>query len=117
MKRIKAKNISCQRKRKLKEEKDKYKSKIKLPSTSKLMATYLFVVLNIVLAFAMISMWHFADLSYLGVLITDVAAQVLTFFIYTRKAVIENSSGGITYDIAMNSIENNSSNDEDNMNC
>lgn len=117
LKRIKAKNVSRQRKRKLKEEKDKYRSKIKLPSTSKLMATYLFVVLNIVLAFAMISMWHFADLSYLGVLITDVAAQVLTFFIYTRKAVIENSSGGITYDIAMKSIENNSSNDEDNMNC
>ena len=117
LKRIKAKNVSRQRKKKIKEEKDKYKSKIKLPSTSKLMATYLFVVLNIVLAFAMISMWHFADLSYLGVLITDVAAQVLTFFIYTRKAVIENSSGGITYDIAMKSIENNSSNDEDNMNC
>lgn len=101
LKQIKAKNVSRQRRQSLKNEEDKYKQQIKLPSTSKLMAAYLFVVLNIVLAFAMISMWHFADLSYLGVLITDVAAQVLTYFIYTKKATIENTKGGITYDIAM----------------
>ena len=31
-------------------------------------------------------MWHFGDLSYLGVLITDVAAQILTYGIYCLKA-------------------------------
>lgn len=116
LKRIKAKNISRQRKQKLKEEKNKYKSKIKLPSTSKLMATYLFIILNVVLTFAMIAMWHFSDLSYLGVLITDVAAQVLTYLIYARKSMIENCAGGITYDMAMKSM-NDSFSDEEEKNC
>ena len=31
-------------------------------------------------------MWHFGDLSYLGVLITDVAAQIITYAIYCMKA-------------------------------
>lgn len=104
LKQIQKMNIVKQRKLKLKEEKKKYKSKPKLPSTSKLMAAYLFVVLNVVLIYAMVTMWRFMDLTYLGVLVTDVAAQVLTYFIYTKKATIENSVGGITYDMALKSI-------------
>lgn len=103
MKQVKKENIMRQRRQELRDEKNKYKSKLKLPSTSKLMATYLFCILNIVLIYAMVAMWHFMDLTYLGVLITDVAAQVLTYFIYARKATIENSAGGITYDMAMKS--------------
>ena len=34
----------------------------------------------------MVAMWQFADLSYLGVMITDIAAQVLVFAIYCMKA-------------------------------
>lgn len=104
LKQIQKMNIVKQRKLRLKEEKKKYKSKPKLPSTSKLMAAYLFVVLNVVLIYAMVTMWRFMDLTYLGVLVTDVAAQVLTYFIYTKKATIENSVGGITYDMALKSI-------------
>ncbi len=53
----------------------------------------------------MIAMWHFRDLTYLGVLITDVAAQVLTYFIYTKKATRENTVGGIKYETAMKALE------------
>lgn len=92
MRRIQAENASRKRIQQLKDEEKKYKYKRKLPSTSKLMATYLFVILNAVLVYAMVAMWCFRDLTYLGVLITDVAAQVLTYMIYSIKALKENTS-------------------------
>lgn len=107
MKREKAINQSKERELKLKEERDKYKKHIKLPSTTKLIAVYLFIILNIVLVYAMVCMWHFGDLSYLGVLVTDVAAQILTFVIYCAKSLKENSVGGIVYDMAMLDRNNN----------
>lgn len=114
MKRIQARNVSRRRRQCLKEERDKYKPRLKLPTTSKLMAAYLFAILNIVLVYAMLAMWHFMDLSYLGVLITDVAAQVLTYTIYSVKALKENSAGGITYDMAFKNTT--SGTDENEMN-
>lgn len=108
MKQIKNQNANRERLQALKAEQNKYRFQIKMPSTSKMMAMYLFVILNVVLIYAMVTMYSFRDLSYLGVLITDVAAQVLTYFIYARKATIENTSGGITYDIAMKNMENES---------
>lgn len=107
LKRIQRDNLYKERNSKLKEEKDKYKKQIKLPSTTKLIAVYLFIILNIVLIYAMVCMWHFGDLSYLGVLITDVAAQILTFVIYCAKSLKENSVGGIVYDMAMLDRNNN----------
>lgn len=101
LKRIQIENEYKERNRKLKEEKRKYKPKIKLPSTSKLMVAYLFVILNIVLFYAMYMMYHFAELTYLGVLITDVASQILVFLIYAVKSAKENSQNGITYEMAM----------------
>lgn len=98
---IRVRNKSYERKKLLKAEKNKYRNKIKLPSTTKLVMTYLFILLNTVLIYAMVAMWHFSDLSYLGVLITDIAAQLITFFIYTVKSTKENTVGGITYDLAM----------------
>lgn len=101
---VQKKNEIKKRKLLLKEEKNKYKNKPL--STSKLMAVYLFIMLNVVLIYAMVTMWHFGDLTYLGVLITDVVAQILTYFIYMKKATIENKSGGITYELAMRESEN-----------
>lgn len=98
---IEIKNHQYELRQNLKLEKNKYRHKLKLPSTSKLIAIYLFMVLNIVLIFSMVAMWTFQDLTYLGVLITDVAAQVLTYFIYALKAKAENTVGGITYDMAL----------------
>ena len=66
-----------------------------------MIVAYLFVIFNVVLAYTMYAMWHFADLSYLGVLITDIAAQVLTGFLYMWKSKAENTKNGIIYDKAM----------------
>ncbi len=101
MRQIKIKNTQKKRMRELKEEKNKFKKKIKFPSTSKLMAFYLFFLLNIVTVFAMVAMWVFKDLTYLGVLITDLASQILVYLIYSIKSARENSKGGITYDLAL----------------
>ena len=61
------------------------KKKCKI-ETNKIIAIYLFVLLNSIIIFSMVAMWHFGDLSYLGVLITDIAAQVLVYAIYCMKA-------------------------------
>lgn len=85
LKKIKLKNASKERKAKLKAEKKKYKTKSKV-ETSKFIMFYLLVVFNIILVYALVAMWVFRDLSYLGVLITDVAAQVVTYLVYCLKA-------------------------------
>lgn len=54
--------------------------------TSKVIAIYLFVLLNAIVVFAMVAMWHFADLSYLGILVSDIAAQVVVYATYCLKA-------------------------------
>ena len=87
MKKTKLNNLSKERKAKLKEEKNKYAPRLgNKVETSKALAIYLFILLNVVLIYALVAMWHFADLSYLGVLITDVAAQIITYAIYCMKA-------------------------------
>ena len=84
LKKIQKENIQKQYRQSLREEKRKYNRKH--IETSKLIAVYLFVVFNVILAYAMIAMWVMGDLSYLGVLITDIAAQVITYAIYCMKA-------------------------------
>ena len=69
----------------LEEEKDKLNNKVHI-ETSKILAIYLFILLNAVVIYSMVAMWHFADFSYLGVLISDIAAQVLIYAIYCMKA-------------------------------
>ncbi len=105
LKRIRYKNKQKEMKARLEKEENKYKKKFKWPSTTKLIATYLFVIFNVVLVFVMYAMWHFADLSYLGVLITDIAAQVLVYWIYAQKSRIENTStSGFVYEARMKEL-------------
>ena len=85
LEKIKKENRQKELKYKLKAEKSKYKKRAHI-ETSKLIAIYLFILLNAIVIYAMISMWKFADLSYLGVLITDIAAQILIYGIYCLKA-------------------------------
>lgn len=80
---VKRNNVSKQRKLSIKKEKAKYGSKIE---TSKLLAIYLLGLMNLIIVYALVAMWHFGDLSYLGVLVTDIAAQILTYAIYCVKA-------------------------------
>lgn len=98
---IQRRNESIDRYNKLKDEKKKSVYHLKKPTTDKLIAIYLFIILNVILVYSMISMWNFADLSCLGVLITDIAGQVITYYIYAKKATAQNTKGGITYDMAM----------------
>ena len=101
LKEVQRENESIDRYNKLKKEKRKVSIDIKRPTTDKLIAIYLFIILNVILVYSMISMWNFADLSCLGVLVTDIAGQVITYYIYAKKATAQNTKGGITYDMAM----------------
>lgn len=85
LEKVKRENIQRQYKQSLKNEKNKYKKSLKI-ETSKLIALYLFALLNAIVIYAMVAMWKFADLSYLGVLISDIAAQILIYAIYCMKA-------------------------------
>ena len=78
-------NESEKRKQLLKAERRKIKH-FPWPETSKIFTIYLFILLNAIIVYAMVAMWVKNDLSYLGVLITDIAAQVLVFGIYCVKA-------------------------------
>lgn len=69
----------------LEKERNKYKKKTKF-ETSKLITFYLFTLLNAIVIYSMVAMWKFCDLSYLGVLISDIAAQVIIYAIYCMKA-------------------------------
>ncbi len=81
LRRINLRNYERQQKEDLRAAKGKKKLE-----TSKALAVYLVVLLNVIVIFAMAAMWHFADLTYLGVLISDIAAQVIVYAIYCVKA-------------------------------
>jgi len=85
MRRINLRNHDRKQRAELQEQKEQC-SKKKNIETSKVLAVYLFIILNVIVAFSMIAMWHFADLTYLGVLISDIAAQILLYAIYCVKA-------------------------------
>lgn len=53
---------------------------------SKVLAIYLLILLTAIVVFTMAAIWHFGDLSYLNVLITDIAAQIIVYMIYCVKA-------------------------------
>lgn len=55
-------------------------------TTTKLICYYMFGIFNVVLFYALIAMWHFADLSYLGVVISDILGQIVVFAIYSVRA-------------------------------
>lgn len=64
--------------------------------TTKLIIIYLMMLLNAIIVYACVAMWHFRDLSYLQALITDIAAQVLIFAIYCAKAYFETKQEELT---------------------
>ena len=83
----KIKEINKQKEYRLNLEKERKKFKhIHKIETSKLLAVYLLILLTAIIIYAMAAMWKFADLSYLGVLISDIAAQILIYGIYCMKA-------------------------------
>lgn len=89
LRKIEKKGEQILRKRELKEKRDSYKKPKKKVQMTKVITWYLFILLNVVLIYSMVVMYLFRDLSYLGVLITDIVAQVITFLIYTCKSFKE----------------------------
>lgn len=85
MGKIKERNKEIEYNLLLQNERNKYKKKSKF-ETSKLIAIYLFSLLNAIIIYAMVAMWKFCDFTYLGVLISDIAAQVIIYAIYCMKA-------------------------------
>lgn len=85
LEKAKRRNVVKEYKQEIRKEKMKYRVFHHI-ETSKLFAGYLFALMNAIIVYAMVAMWKFADLSYLGVLITDIAAQILVYAIYCLKA-------------------------------
>lgn len=110
-KRIELENRDLRQKQKLKELKNKYRTKIKKPTTSKLALLAVFLICFEVLIFAECFMWQFQDSSALYALIGVPVAIIPTLVAYYSKSKAENTAGGITYEMAM--IEH----QQDNLGC
>lgn len=88
IKRIEEKIFWQNKKAEIKQLKKQNRKKLGL-TTTKLLSFYLFAIFNIVLFYALIAMWHFSDLSYLGVIISDIIGQILVFGIYCIRAYLD----------------------------
>lgn len=82
---IKNKNIQREYRESLSKEKNKYKKKIHI-ETHKVLAVYLFILINIIIIYTLVAMWAFQDISLLEVLITSVVSQVIVYIVYCVKA-------------------------------
>lgn len=91
IKRIEERNFIIQKKTELKRMKKQMRKDLGL-TTTKLLCYYIFIIFNVVLFYALIAMWHFGDLSYLGVIISDILGQVLVYTIYSIRAYKDTKS-------------------------
>ena len=91
IKKIEEKIFWQNKKSEIKQLKKNNRKKLGL-TTTKLLSFYLFAIFNVVLLYALIAMWHFEDLSYLGVIISDIVGQILVFGIYCIRAYLDTKS-------------------------
>ena len=105
LKDIQEKNKSKERKKILEAEKAKYKIKRKFPSTSKVVLFAVFLLCVEIILFSEYAMITLADTSAMYVLIGVPTTLVPTIISYYHKSRIENTKGGIVYDIAMSEKE------------
>ena len=91
IKQIEEENFLRRKKMEIKKLKKENRKKLGL-TTTKLISYYLFIIFNAVLIYAMIAMWHFADLTYLGVIISDIIGQILVYGIYAIRAFKDTQS-------------------------
>lgn len=85
LKKIKNKNIQREYRESLSKEKNKYKKKLYI-ETHKVLAVYLFILINILIIYTLVAMWVFQDISLLEVLITSVVSEVIVYIVYCVKA-------------------------------
>lgn len=102
LKNIRRLNLHKARKQKLKEEKNKLRSRIKMPNTSKLVLLGVFLMCIEIMAFSQYAMIVLGDASALYALIGVPAALIPTCLGYFDKAKAENTVGGIKYETAIN---------------
>lgn len=91
IRRMEEKNFIRQKKMEMKELQREGRKKLGL-TTTKLLCYYIFIMFNVVLIYALVAMWHFADLSYLSVIISDIMGQVVLFVIYSIRAYKDTKS-------------------------
>ena len=91
IRRMEEKNFIRQKKMEMKELQREGRKKLGL-TTTKLLCYYIFIMFNVVLVYALVAMWHFADLSYLSVIISDIMGQVVLFVIYSIRAYKDTKS-------------------------
>lgn len=104
LEKIKEKNKEKLLKQQLKSEKDKYKQKKKLPSTSKLILIGAVLLCLQIIIFCEYMMWRTGDLQAMYVLIGIAASLTATCIGYFIKSKAENTTGGITYETAMEEL-------------
>ena len=104
LEKIKEKNKEKAFKQKLKEEKLKYKYKRKLPSTSKLILIGAVLLCLQIILFCETLMWKTGDLQAMYVLIGIAASLASVCLGYFFKSKAENTTGGITFETAMEEL-------------
>lgn len=119
LKKIQIKNQQKEKRQKLREEKNKYKPKLKLPTTSKLLLIGAILLCLEIVVFCEYVMLKLQDSSSMYVLIGIPASLIPIILGYFHKSRAENTSGGIVFETVMSqmteitnedkSIENDSS--------
>lgn len=102
-------NKSKERNLKLKQEKNKYKNHIKLPSTSKLVLFGMILLCLEIVVFSEIFIYQNQDSNGLYALIGIPVALVPVIWGYYSKSKAENTKDGIVYDITMKQFDNDNS--------
>ena len=105
LKRIQKENLSKRRIQKLEEERKKLKKKHKLPPTSKIVLLVVFALSIQIIAFVEFVMLKYGDFSAAYALIGIPVTIVPTILGYFYKSKAENTQGGIIYEKAMMSAE------------
>lgn len=98
---IQEKNKQKEYRRLLREERKKSRTKIKLPSTSKLILLVAFLLCLEIIIFCEYMMVKTGDLSSLYAMIGVASALIPLCLGYYFKSKAENTAGGVTYDMAM----------------
>ena len=118
LKRIKAKNKQRERKRKLREEQLKALPhfKLKKPRTSKMVLWTVIIICIQILWFSEHMASVTGDTSFMYALVAIPASLIPTVLSYMKNSRVEHQMGQFE-NSEMETLDNNSSNNEDNMNC
>lgn len=104
LKKIQLKNQQKEKRKKLHEEKNKFKHKLKLPATSKLLLIGAVLLCLEIVIFCEYVMLKLQDSSSMYVLIGIPASLIPIILGYFYKSKAENTSGGIVFETAMSQM-------------